>query len=411
MIRLTLCYNFRRWVFLGLVLLVQMPFGIAASVRLGTQIHSASDAAEPRELSLVACVFDALDQPLHIQTMPWRRAQQDVKRESLEGFFMAIPDAEAARYATLSAPLMLENWYWFSLPQQATSRPLSERRTGVILGSHQERWLWERQMTPSLVGRSLPQLLKLLVAGRIEGVIADKEDFERVAKAMDLSPADYAYEFISYMPLAVYFGDHFLRQQPGFLPAFNREVYSCVKEPFFLSDNEEDSIRQLLQFVPQWLQQSQLQQALKAHNQQHTDFPLEEILQRDHQWRQALSGGDEQVLTDLVNAELTAHLQHWLSQHDFINEIIVTDKRGLNVAVLPWSSDYWQGDEEKFTAAIDADYGQYVFSGVEYDASTARFQLSASSPIYLPGELEPQGVFILGIDIHRAFYHALQKEF
>lgn len=395
----------RLFIFLGAACLLAPAF--ATPVRLGTQVNKAAFAAEASGLPRVECVFDALDQPLHIKDMPWRRAQQDVKRAALDGFFMAIPDAEAERYASLSAPLMLENWYWFSLPHTTAAPKLHERRTGVILGSHQERWLWERNITPSVVARELEQLIKLLFSGRIEGVIADKEVFEHAARQMGVAREDYQFEFLTYMPLAVYFGNHYLRQHPDFLPAFNRHIPQCMKEPFLLSSNERNIIKERIGFLRDWLQDAALQQTVAHYNYLHAAWPQEAILQRDLQWRQAVGAGDETVLSAMVDETLSAQLRQWREQHDIVNEIIVTDVRGLNLATTPWSTDYWQGDEEKFVAAIAADYGQWEFGEVAYDTSTSRFQVSVSAPIYMPGHVYPQGTMILGIDIHRI----LQKDF
>ena len=396
----------RPFICLGIFCLLP-PVAAALPVHLGTQINDAALAAETSGLPLVECVFETLDQTLHIRAMPWRRAQQDVKRQLLDGFFMAIPDVEAEGYATLSAPLILENWYWFSLPHTAVSPLLHERRTGVILGSHQERWLWEKKITPTLVGRDLSQLIKLLFSGRIEGVIADKEVFDYTAKQLGLTRQDYKFEFLTYMPLAVYFGNHYLRATPTFLSTFNQHIPQCVKEPFELSPGEQEIVKERANFIRDWLRDDTLQQTLKEVNHLHTTLSQEEILERDLQWRRAVETGNTAALWTMVNENLSTQLQRWRAQHDFVNEIIVTDVRGLNVATSPWSSDYWQGDEEKFIAAIAADYGQRALGEVEYDRSTGKFQVSVSAPIYIPGHIYPQGALIVGVDIHRA----LQKSF
>lgn len=41
-----------------------------------------------------------------------------------------------------------------------------------------------------------------------------------------------------------------------------------------------------------------------------------------------------------------------VQQADVYSEAFVTDAKGANVAAYPATSDYWQGDEDKFTKAF-----------------------------------------------------------
>lgn len=60
------------------------------------------------------------------------------------------------------------------------------------------------------------------------------------------------------------------------------------------------------------------------------------------------------------------------------------DARGLNVAASDVTSDYWQGDEEKFSATHEVGAGALHISDVEMDKSTQRYQGQISLTISDP---------------------------
>lgn len=85
-----------------------------------------------------------------------------------------------------------------------------------------------------------------------------------------------------------------------------------------------------------------------------------------------------------------------------ITEIILTDQDGYNIAISDMTSDFYQGDEEKFIQAKQLRAGQYFVDAIHYDSSTGLFQVNVALPIY-NGESGGQllAVLIIGINIEK----------
>ena len=87
---------------------------VGGTVLLGTNIPTTSASSSHQQIN---CIMQQTQQPYKLLSMPWRRAKQEVKMGRIDGYFTAIPNEEMNDYAKLSAPLFLENWYWFWHPR------------------------------------------------------------------------------------------------------------------------------------------------------------------------------------------------------------------------------------------------------------------------------------------------------
>lgn len=380
-----------------------------AVVNLATNISSAfsSDIAAGASQNLLPhleCIFGQMQREFSVQVMPWRRAYQDVKSNRIDGFFTAIPMRQVDPYAVLSAPLVLENWYWFWRPD--TIAPESWRegyKLGSILGSQQETWLDEAGYSVDMSANNLPQLLKLLQGKRIDVILADQEHFVRAAKELNLNPDNFHSRFFRYVPLGVYFNERFLNANPEFLVDFNNSITRCSSEQFALSEIEKVQVRDLLyRKIERWKRLPKLEEFLKTQNQKNERLKQATILERDKKWRKAFAENDFSYPIGLIDQELSAHLREIKKQSmDMITEIIITDERGLNLAISDMTSDYWQGDEAKFIEAFGKPVSALYFSDIIYDESTRRFQIHLSVPLFTEQNLTPLGVMIFGVDVEK----------
>lgn len=379
------------------------------TVNLATNISSAysADPATAYEQTLLPhlqCIFKQMQRDYSVQIMPWRRAYQDVKSNRIDGFFTAIPMRQIDPYAVLSSPLVLENWYWFW--RTDTIAPESWRegyKLGSILGSQQETWLAEAGYKVEMTGNNLPQLIKLLQSKRIDVILADREHFMQAAKELKLDINHFQSRFFRYVPLGVYFNEQFLNQNPGFLLAFNQQITRCSTVSFAVTDYERLQIQELLgRKIERWKRLPNLEPMLIAANKKTHGLSQQEINARDKKWMRAFAENDYGYSIGLVDQPMSAELREIKKQsQDMITEVIVTDNRGLNVAISDMTSDYWQGDEEKFTNVYGKPANTINFGNISYDESTKRFQLHLSVPLYSEQKLEPLGVMIFGIDVEK----------
>lgn len=384
------------------------------TINLATNISSAftSDFAPGSAQNLLPhlqCIFNQMKREYSVQVMPWRRAYQDVKNNRIDGFFTAVPMRQVEPYAVLSSPLVLENWYWFW--RTDTVAPESWRdgyRLGSILGSQQETWLGEAGYRVDMNANNLPQLIKLLQSKRIDVLLADREHFVQAAQELKLDANNFHTRFFRYVPLGVYFNEQFLNQNPNFLVNFNQQITGCATARFAVSDYERHQIGELLsRKIERWKHLPKLESLLIERNLKSRRFTTQEIVERDKKWTQGFMKNDFSYSIELIDQELSAQLREIKKQsQDIITEIIVTDARGLNVAISGMTSDYWQGDEEKFTEAFSKPANTMHFGDINYDESTKRFQLQLSVPLYTEEKFEPLGVMVFGVDVEKVLSQA-----
>ncbi|WP_331345268.1 hypothetical protein [Cellvibrio sp. UBA7661] len=395
-------------------------------VNLATNISSSftSDLPVGSEQTLLPhlqCIFKQMTRDYSVQVIPWRRAYQDVKSNRIDGFFTAIPMRQIDPYAVLSAPMVLENWYWFW--RADTIAPESWRegyKLGSILGSQQETWLAEAGYPVDMSANNLPQLIRLLQGKRIDVILADRENFLHAAKELKVDPDHFQSRFFRYVPLGVYFNEQFLNQNPDFLVQFNQHITGCATAQFAVTDYEQQLIKDLLiRKIERWKRLPKLESILKSHNVKNRSLSKQDIIERDKKWTKTFLQGDFSYSLDLVDQELSAQLREIKKQsQDMITEIIVTDERGINVAISDMTSDYWQGDEEKFTTVFAKPANTLHFGAINYDESTKRFQLHLSVPLFSGASAEPisnesngqksepLGVMVFGVDIEKVLSQA-----
>ncbi len=122
---------------------------------------------------------------------------------------------------------------------------------------------------------------------------------------------------------------------------------------------------------------------------------LDLIKQRDNDWKST------KELThfkrSLQENDAGRFLKRVIGINKSFNEAFVTDNQGANVAAFPATSDYWQGDEEKWSASFNNGKGQVFLGPLEYDDSTKTYAVQISAPLYDRGSTI--GVLVVGVTL------------
>ncbi len=123
---------------------------------------------------------------------------------------------------------------------------------------------------------------------------------------------------------------------------------------------------------------------------------MDEIQRRDEAWKNA---GD--ATTDLIKRitenPVAEYFKSRVERNDAIQEVFLTDNQGANVAAYPPTSDYWQGDEEKWTASYNDGNGVVFIGPLEFDDSTQQTQVQISAPVL--SRDRAIGVLVLGVSV------------
>lgn len=122
---------------------------------------------------------------------------------------------------------------------------------------------------------------------------------------------------------------------------------------------------------------------------------LEEIGRRDKAWSAT------KELTPFKLSLQTSPAGRFLSEQvnrsASFNEAFLTDIQGANVAAFPATSDYWQGDEGKWSNAFNDGEGRIYIGELALDESTNTVAAQVSAPVLDRGNTI--GVLVVGVTI------------
>lgn len=136
------------------------------------------------------------------------------------------------------------------------------------------------------------------------------------------------------------------------------------------------------QNVQPWLSDPAVISAIKAQNEAHAGLSQADIDAMDKEWRAGVDGGDRKLIDGVLSNALSAFLQKKQQESGgVITEVFVMDNKGLNVGQNALTSDYWQGDEDKFQKSFGAGAGAMFIDAPEKDESTQVLQSQASTTI------------------------------
>jgi hypothetical protein len=141
-------------------------------------------------------------------------------------------------------------------------------------------------------------------------------------------------------------------------------------------------------------------EAVRAQNAKHAGLTPAEIEAMDREWRAQVGTASGPMIDGVLASAASAWLRERSDQTaGLITEVFVTDNHGLNVAQSTVTSDYWQGDEAKWTETFGKPDGTVHLGEVELDESTQTYQSQVSLPINDPDSGEPLGAITIGVNL------------
>jgi hypothetical protein len=152
--------------------------------------------------------------------------------------------------------------------------------------------------------------------------------------------------------------------------------------------------------VADWASDPVIVDAIIAQNAATAGYDQAKIDELDALWRAQLGMQGVALIDDVLTGPTADFLRGRVTAaNGAISEIFVMDARGLNVAAAAATSDYWQGDEAKFTETYPKGPTAIHFSDVELDASSGEVQAQVSMPIVDPATGEVVGAMTVGINL------------
>lgn len=126
------------------------------------------------------------------------------------------------------------------------------------------------------------------------------------------------------------------------IASFNASLEKAIDANEMASDKVKEYMKkELIQYCvnPVFVKEIEKQNAKKT--------PFSEIEKIDRQW---IDAEDEiPIMTELMNNTCAKEIKRIVSLQKALGETFVMDKQGANVGQNDVTSDYWQGDEAKWT--------------------------------------------------------------
>ncbi|WP_143870415.1 PDC sensor domain-containing protein [Catenovulum sediminis] len=131
-------------------------------------------------------------------------------------------------------------------------------------------------------------------------------------------------------------------------------------------------------------------------------FTLDEILAKDKQWHNSV-----ELQTQITQNPIAQEMAQLVASTQYsIAEIMLVDLNGALVAAYPTTTDFWQGDEDKFQRAITN--SKFYISPAKWDESTQDYSFFVAMAIYRGAE--KLGALIAGLNVTEEYMLSMGLE-
>ncbi|MCG8312631.1 MAG: transporter substrate-binding domain-containing protein [Pseudomonadales bacterium] len=376
------------------------------TLRLGTAVHppyqvKSEAGVQGSVVNTVKCVLNNMAVPFEIAIYPWKRNFNYLKADKLDLIFSLQGNSYLDQYGVLTSPLAVEKWYWYGVSDLQNIS--ASDKVGVVSGSSQEAWLHDRHYTSVTSVNSLASLVRMAKYERVRAILVDEQAMLRYASSSSFELSLLQKSFYRFSIFAAYVSKRYLEKHTGFVERFNEGVFNCSPPSVALSERDRAAILQIQGEIESWLSNPALIAAVVESNRNHMNLKPSDIQALDQRWRKPLGSADRALISSVMAHPVSSYLKQIKQAGDgLFTEIILIDNQGLNVGLSDVTSDYWQGDEEKFQRTFIDKAKQPHIGALIYDESSRSFQSQISLLIRDSENSEPIGVITVGVDIGKA---------
>lgn len=161
--------------------------------------------------------------------------------------------------------------------------------------------------------------------------------------------------------------------------------------------------------ILQWAKNPIVVNAVREANTKATKS-ADEITQLDKKWR-ATEGVDEWIGA-FINNPCANYLRDLQKTREgmlvMFSEIFVMDRQGCIVAESNKTSDYWQGDEDKFVKSFADGKGSIFIDEPTFDQSSRKYTSQVSVPVRDPDTGAAIGAITVGVDLDAMGQQAIE---
>lgn len=125
---------------------------------------------------------------------------------------------------------------------------------------------------------------------------------------------------------------------------------------------------ELLQQIKEFISAEIVTVSVQAQNARLNDLSQDKIDALDNQWKAEREAADKPLIAATLSSPLSVYLARIQGKSlGLYPEIFVMDQNGLNVGQSSVTSDFWQGDEDKFQKTYDVSDDAIFIDAAEWD--------------------------------------------
>ena len=169
--------------------------------------------------------------------------------------------------------------------------------------------------------------------------------------------------------------------------------------PALAADYQSSATQYIKDHVEGWVEAPEILEAIQAQNDANAVLSQAQIDSLDAAWRAEIDAPNKPTITPILNNPTSDLLRSKIDESNgVIVEAFLMDNRGLNVATAGLTSDYWQGDEAKFTETFGKGAGAMQIGEVEFDESSQTYSVQVSFTIVDAKTATPIGAMTIALN-------------
>ncbi|WP_261841529.1 substrate-binding periplasmic protein [Aliamphritea ceti] len=181
----------------------------------------------------VRTIMDSMDTPYNLELAPnYGRAVEELKKNRVDGMFLASENAERNKVATFSEPVVINRWSWFILkdskllPGNITFH--SKALVASQLNTNTHKWLLKENYQVGFAPSDIDLLPWVLSKGRVDAVFLAEEVFLKSCEDLDINPDIFIQVVQIEKPFGIYIHNNYLQSHPGFMDRLNSAIHKAL---------------------------------------------------------------------------------------------------------------------------------------------------------------------------------------
>ncbi len=156
----------------------------------------------------------------------------------------------------------------------------------------------------------------------------------------------------------------------------------------------------VIEQVRSFLASEIVQMSVKDQNRKYAGRTEDEITELDNKWRKETEAKAKPLISATLSNPLSAYLTRvQANSNGLFTEIFVMDDKGMNVGQSSVSSDYWQGDEDKWQKTFLVGASTVFVDAPEFDADLGVTVVQLNMSVDDPQTKKPIGAATFQVNL------------